>query len=194
MIKTVNDEQAASGLHVADAPEAAPESLDKVRDILFGSQMRTVEARLQSLEERLRHEQDVIRADLEKQAGELDQLIRSEAQTLGDRLAAERAKRTEEIKTLAADIKESIRNLEKRHAKLEEVTSLADAGLRDQLLAQSRTAAAELAALGERLTGELSRSHQELESTKTDRAALAELFTELATRIGADQGQNGSRG
>lgn len=194
MIKTVNDDQAASGLDVADTPEAAPESLDKVRDILFGSQMRTVESRLQSLEERLRREQDAIRADLEKQAGELDQLIRSEAQTLGERLAAERAKRTEELKSLASDIKESIRNLEKRHAKLEEVTSIADAGLRDQLLAQSRAAATELATLGERLTGELSQSHQELKSTKTDRVALAELLSELANRIGGDEGQNGPRG
>ena len=49
----------------ADLPLAEPpESLDKVRDILFGGQMRAVDGRLQALEEHLLHEQTQLRADL----------------------------------------------------------------------------------------------------------------------------------
>ena len=49
----------------ADLPpnDTAPESLDKVRDILFGGQMRAVESRLQGLEERLMLEQASMRTD-----------------------------------------------------------------------------------------------------------------------------------
>jgi DNA repair exonuclease SbcCD ATPase subunit len=186
MARNDNDKRKAGGLDVAEppSPEAQPESLDKVRDILFGGQMRAVETRLQGLEERLRREHEAMKADFGKQVESLDAMIRSEAQLLAERLGAERTKRTEELKSLAAEIKEAIRGLEKRHVKLEEATNMADAGLRDQLLLQSKAAATELAKLGERLAAELQRSHQELKSTKTDRAALSSLFTELAARVG----------
>src|SRR6476661_4758028 len=58
----------------ADLPpnDTAPESLDKVRDILFGGQMRAVESRLQGLEERLMREQASMRADFANQLAEVD--------------------------------------------------------------------------------------------------------------------------
>ena len=121
--------------------ESQPESLDKVRDILFGSQMRAVESRLQGMEERLRREHESMRSDFDRQNESLDSLIRSEVQGLTERLSAERIKRTEELKGLAAEIKEAIRELEKRHVKLEEDANMADAALRDQLFAQSASAA-----------------------------------------------------
>lgn len=195
MARNDNERRKAGGVQVADPPvEAQPESLDKVRDILFGGQMRAVESRLQGLEERLRREQDTLRTDLGKQLGELDSFARREFQTLAERLAAERAKRTEELKSLGAEIKEALRALEKRHAKLEDSTSMADAGLRDQLLLQAKAASAEVAKLSERITAELNRSHHELKSTKTDSATLAGLFTDLASRLSTPPGKNGQRG
>ena len=195
MARNDNERRKAGGVQVADPPvEAQPESLDKVRDILFGGQMRAVESRLQGLEERLRREQDTLRTDLGKQLGELDSFARHEFQTLAERLAAERAKRTEELKSLGAELKEALRALEKRHAKLEDSTSMADAGLRDQLLLQAKAASAEVAKLSERITAELNRSHHELKSTKTDSATLAGLFTDLASRLNAPPGKNGQRG
>lgn len=195
MARNDNERRKAGGVQVADPPvEAQPESLDKVRDILFGGQMRAVESRLQGLEERLRREQDTLRTDLGKQLGELDSFARHEFQALAERLAAERAKRTEELKSLGAELKEALRALEKRHAKLEDSTSMADAGLRDQLLLQAKAASAEVAKLSERITAELNRSHHELKSTKTDSATLAGLFTDLASRLSTPPGKNGQRG
>ena len=200
MPRTEPDKRSSGGVQVA---EPQPESLDKVRDILFGSQMRAVDTRLQGLEERLREEHESLRADFAKQVESLDGFIRSEVQTLTERLAAERAKRTEEMKALAAEIKEAIRALEKRHVRLEETANMADAALRDQLLLQSTTAAAELGKLGERLGAELKRSHAELASAKTDRTTLASLLTDMAGRLtggpaggagaGAAAGKNGPR-
>jgi DNA repair exonuclease SbcCD ATPase subunit len=197
MARSESDKRKMGGLDVAEPPmpEAQPESLDKVRDILFGSQMRAVDTRLQGLEERLRREHEALKSDFSKQVESLDALIRSEAQALTERLSAERTKRTEELKSLAAEIKEAIRALEKRHVKLEEATSMADAGLRDQLLMQSSAAATDLAKLGERLNTELQRSHHELATTKTDSASLSSLLSELAARVGGAPapGKNGPR-
>jgi hypothetical protein len=205
MPRTESEKRKSGGLQVTERPaveppaaEPQPESLDKVRDILFGGQMRAVETRLQGLEERLRREHEALRTDFSKQTESLDAFIRSEIHLLGERVLAERAKRTEELKSLAAEIKEAIRELETRHVKLEEAANMADANLRDQLLLQSTTAAAELAKLGERLRAELSRSHQELTSSKTDRTALAGLLSDMAARLTgppapAAPGKNGPR-
>ncbi len=192
MTRTESDKRKSGGLQVAEPPAPAPvsdvqpESLDKVRDILFGGQMRAVETRLQGIEERLRQENEVLRADLARTTESLDAFIRSEIQILSERLVAERTKRTEELKALGAEIKEALRALEKRHVKLEESANLADAGIRDQLLM-----------MGEQLTAELARSHQSLDSAKTDRTALAGLLTDMAARLGAapaaSPGKNGPR-
>ena len=178
----------------AGVPGETPENLDKVRDILFGGQMRAVETRIQGLEERLLRDQQALRADFLRQVGELEAFARKEVQELADRIAGERQKRVEDLKSLSAELREGIRAIEKRHVKLEEATNLADAGLRDQLLLQAKAMSAELNKLSDRLSTELTRSHQELKSTKTDSAALAGLFTELASRLGGPPEKNGRRG
>jgi hypothetical protein len=175
----------------ADLPPAppndvAPESLDKVRDILFGGQMRAVESRLQGLEERLMREQAVIRSDFDKRLADLDASARRDAQTLGDRLNAERTKRTEELKALSAEMKEILRSLEKRHVKLEELSGLADAEIRDQILQQSRAIGAEIERLSQRVTADLNREVTSLRNDKTDVSAIVGVFSDMATRLAGE--------
>ena len=175
----------------ADLPPAppndvAPESLDKVSDILFGGQMRAVESRLQGLEERLMREQAVIRSDFDKRLADLDASAKRDAQTLGDRLNAERTKRTEELKALSAEIKEILRSLEKRHVKLEELSGLADAEIRDQILQQSRAIGAEIERLSQRVSTDLNREVASLRNDKTDVSAIVGVFSDMATRLAGE--------
>jgi predicted nucleic acid-binding Zn-ribbon protein len=181
----------------AAAAEAQPESLDKVRDILFGGQMRAVETRLQGLESRLLRGQESLRTDFTKQLGALDAALQKEVQSLVERLAAERTRRTEELKGLAAELKESLRALEKRHTKLEESSGMADADLREGILQHSKAVAAEIARVSERLGSELTRSAQELRAEKLNITALAGLFGDMASRLAAEAkgtGKNSTRG
>jgi F0F1-type ATP synthase membrane subunit b/b' len=45
--------------------DGSTESIDQVRDLLFGSQLRTVNTRIQNLDERLRQEATAIRSELQ---------------------------------------------------------------------------------------------------------------------------------
>ena len=172
----------------ADLPpnEAQPESLDKVRDILFGGQMRAVESRLQGLEERIMREQATMRTDFGKQLADLDATAKKEAQTLGERLVAERTKRTEDLKTLSSEIKEILRSLEKRHVKLEELTTLSDAEIRDQILQQSRAINNEIDRLSQRVSSDLNREVAALRNDKTDVSAIVSVFSDMATRLSGE--------
>lgn len=103
MAKTNNTKQRADGAATAVAgADPAPESLDKVRDILFGGQMRMVESRLQSIEARFQEQLKTLRNDYTRQLSDLDGSVRKELAALTDRLAAERAKRAEDLKALAS--------------------------------------------------------------------------------------------
>ncbi|HSJ62943.1 MAG TPA: hypothetical protein VK922_03445 [Gemmatimonadaceae bacterium] len=180
---------ASSPIDLPSSPapaEAPPESLDKVRDILFGGQMRAVEARIQNLEERLLREQDVMRTDLLQQIREVDAAARRELDSLGARLAAERETRAEELKALGAELRESLKALERRHATLEEAANAADAELRDGLLEHSRATSAEFERLTRRVAADLDREVQGLRHDKLDIAEMAGVFSDMVSRLGGE--------
>ena len=66
-----------------------PESLDQVRDILFGGQMRMVDARMRGLEERLALENTTLRNELSRQIAELEESSRREFAAQAERLTTE---------------------------------------------------------------------------------------------------------
>ena len=167
------------------APAAGtPESIDQVRDLLFGGQMRMVDARIQSLDERLAHETSAMRADFERQVSDLDEAMKKELARYGERLVAERTKRVDDLKALSAELRDSLRSLEKRHQTLEEAAGQADAELRDHLLKQGASFSADLARTSEKLAGDLDRITSQLQSDKLDSAALVAGLTDLAGRLG----------
>ena len=110
----------------ADPP---PESIDQVRDLLFGGQMRMVDSRIQSLDERLLHETSALRAEFERQIGDLDGSVKKELTRHAERLASERTKRVEDLKALNTELRESLKVLERRHQSLEETAGLVQPGM-----------------------------------------------------------------
>jgi uncharacterized FlaG/YvyC family protein len=173
-----------------------PESLDQVRDILFGGQMRMVDTRLRGLEERIALEQTALRNDLSRKIAELEEASKKEFAAHAERLSSERAKRADDLKALSGDLKESLKSLERRHVKFEEATAQADAEVRDHLMKQSAAFSAELSHTADRLTSELDRVAASLRADKVDTTTLASTLTEMAARLtgGArTQGKGGGK-
>jgi chromosome segregation ATPase len=166
-----------------DAAPGQPESLDQVRDILFGGQMRMVDTRLRGLEERISLEHTTLRNDLSRKIGELEEASKKEFAAQAERLSAERTKRADDLKALSAELREALKSLERRHIKFEEATSQADAEVRDQLMKHSAAFSAELTRTAERLTTELDRAASSLRADKVDTTTLAGTLTEMAARL-----------
>jgi hypothetical protein len=169
-------------------PTEAPESLDQVRDILFGGQMRMVDARLQALETRLQQEQVVLRAEFSREVADLDGNLKKGITQLNERLATERSKRAEDLKSLSADVKELVKNLERRHQALEEAASQADAELRDNLFRQSASQSADLAKTADRLAKQIDDVTTALRADKLDTASLTSGLSELVNRLTSNGG------
>ena len=165
------------------ASKSGGESLDKVRDILFGSQAREYEKRFARLEDRLLKEASDLREDLKRRFDTLEGYIKKEIEALGARLKAEHDERTESAKELSVELKDTARTFEKKTGQLDEHLTNSERQLREQILDQSKNIADEIRQKHEAVTTSLERATSELRDEKTDRAALAALFMEVAMRL-----------
>ncbi len=89
-------------------------NVDKIRDILFGSNMREYEKRFARLEERLTKSTDALRDDLKKRFDTLESYVREEMESNNQRLKAEKAERNEGLKELTRETRDSSKSIEKK--------------------------------------------------------------------------------
>jgi seryl-tRNA synthetase len=164
-------------------PEQGPGNVDKIRDILFGSQMRDYEVRFARLEESLRKESSDLRESTKKRLDALEGYIKKELESLESRLKSEKQERTESHGAVSADLKSTAASLTKKISDVENQNGQAQRELRKELLEQSNKLSEEIRAKNEELASVLDRRVQELRNDKTDRAALANLLTEVAMRL-----------
>src|SRR3954452_18726060 len=115
----------ASELQDAPAREAQPTGdrnggggidesakVDRIRDILFGSQMRDYDGRFQRFEERLARESAELRADVQKRIDALEGFFKGEIESVRNRLGAEHAERAQQVEKLTRDLAEAARSLD----------------------------------------------------------------------------------
>lgn len=184
------DGQAAGrGAPQAAAPgveAAGTGNLEKIRDILFGAQVQDFEKRFARLEERLLKETSDARAETKKRFDGLEAFIKKEVESLSDRIKTEQGERTEAGKELSRELREAARALEKKLSQLDDVTAKSQRELRQQVLDQSKALTEEIRNRVRESAAALSREIKELRSEKTDRAALAGVFTDAAMRLTND--------
>ncbi len=153
-------------------PDSGPGNIDKIRDILFGSNMRDYEQRFARLEEALRKESSDLRETTRRSLEALEAFVHKELAALDMRLNTERDERSENHSSLVKKIGE-----------FENQEAQAKREIRNDLLQQSKELSDAIRDKGEELIALLERRAQELQHAKTDRAALAGLFNEVALRL-----------
>jgi hypothetical protein len=141
-----------------DAAEGAAGSVDKIRDILFGVQMRDYDRRFAGVEERLSREMSALRDETAQRFEALQTSLREGLDALHHRLNGEQQTRGESLQGLGDD-------------------------LRRQLSEQGQQISSELVRRFDELSASLERQAGALRHEKTDRATLATLLTEMAQRL-----------
>jgi len=176
-----SSDDAAAGLTGAES--ATPASLDKVRDILFGSQMRDVERRFARLEERLLKETTDLKDDVRRRLDTLEAYMRRETESLEGQIKSERGDRVDAHSGLANELKETARGFERRATTIDEQHSKGQREIRQQMLEQHQRLSDDLRQKVEEILGTLARTANELRTDKADRATIAALLTEVAMRL-----------
>jgi NTP pyrophosphatase (non-canonical NTP hydrolase) len=173
-------------------------NIDKVRDILFGGQMRETDRRFARLEERLMQETAELRDEVRKRLTALEQFVKQEAASLADRIKAEHDDRTDATKDLSREARESAKAFEKKTGQLDDHIGKVQRELRQQLLELQQRLADDVRQKVEDVMARVGQQTDILRSDKADRATLAALLTEMAMRLtndlsipGVDNGRKG---
>lgn len=166
--------------------ESQGANVDKIRDILFGSQMRDYEKRFGRLEDSVTKALETLREEMTKRLDTLSSFVQQEVDSLGQRVKTEKAERTETTKEISREIKDAAKGIEKKLGQLEEQTSDAQSDLRAKLLEHSKSFSNEIDKLRRDSSASLDREVESLRNDKTDRAALADIFAEFSLRLKDD--------
>lgn len=168
---------------LAPAESAAGASLDKVRDILFGVQVREFERRFARLEERLVKETNELKDDVRRRLDALESYARQECEALAEQIRREQTARVESGRDLAREIAETAKSSEQRAAVLDDRLAKGQREARQQLLEQYQRLSDDIRTKVDEVLATLAREAQELRSDKADRAVLASLLNEMAMRL-----------
>ena len=163
-------------------------SVDKIRDILFGNQMRDYNKRFALLEERILQEIKDLRDETKNRLDTMESYIQKEIDSLSNRLNTEQKLRAESLEKVTNEFKVESKAMSDNIERLEDQQSQDSRDLRQQLLEQSKNFSNEISKKHEDSSAALDRSVQQLRADKVDRSTFSELLMEMAVRMSNELG------
>ena len=163
-------------------PEAAA-SVNKIRDIILGSQIKNYEARFVRLEENLNRETAELKETMRRRFESIEAFFKSESEALAARLKMEREERTSSFSDLERDTKETQQNFSKRLNDIDTTARDGDSGLRKELMTESRKLLDEMTQHHDSIRSLMETRFSELLTQKTDRGLMADLLREMASQL-----------
>ena len=171
----------------SNGSSAETDNVDKIRDILFGNQMRDVEKRFASMEKTLSNDLAAMRKENALQIESLKNFIENELEILGSKLMGEEKSRIENVDELDSKVKQHVKQFDK---KVTDVAKSLDKSARDlnkKLLQQSQEYSKELNSQIGEARERMDDHRQELSNSKVDKQLLAEMLNSLALQINSDE-------
>ena len=165
-------------------------NIDKIRDILFGNQVRDFDRRFSKAEEQMIKVTGDLREEVFKRLDAIERFFNEELGTLKDRIKAETDKRADAGKQLAEELKDVSEAMDKSIQAAEDKFSERTTDLRQQILDQSKQLTKDMQEKYEQVGKEINRSADRLEESKIDRSAMAEYLMEVAMRLSNPQSEN----
>ena len=162
-------------------------SLDKVREILFGQELRKSDQRLSKMEERLVKELTVLGSDTKKRLDALDSVSRAELDGLSKAVRLEQAEREALGKELGRALQEVAKTVDKKIAQADAQFVKALREAQAELAGEVRGLREELKKAFEESQTELNNRARQIQATKIDRAQLASLLIEMAQSLEKDK-------
>lgn len=159
------------------------ENVDKIRDILFGGQMRDYESRFRSIDQLISKETARLSSDINARLDQLDAYIKKEFSVLTDKLANESKERKGAGEELAGSMADMRKVLENRITDVDEVHGAAEQEMRGLIHEKTTELLEAISNNKTAIETSLRDESRRLGDEKVARGDLAGLFTEVAMRL-----------
>ena len=113
-IKAMKAKMTEKAQYVSNQEMPTGSNLEKVRDLLFGENIRESERKFSSIENRVRKESNELRDETNKRFDSLENYIKTEILDLSEQLKRESETREDNFISLSNDIKEAGKTFEKK--------------------------------------------------------------------------------
>lgn len=151
-------------------------SMEQVRELLFGAQLKEIEAHLQKQE-------DKIMLRMEEMRGEMQSAIKNLEGELAARLSAEAKERGQGKNELEAQLAALKNELEKRSAALSEALDKSESALKQLVSDENSRISATMEAGYESALTSLADNTARIREDMVDRSTISALLGELAEKI-----------
>jgi predicted oxidoreductase len=193
-MSSVNEEiEAGSVEHQATAAAEAPgesgASVDKIRDIIFGSQIKNYEARFVRLEQDLVRETAELKELMRKRFESIESFFKTESDAMAARLRAEKEERSAHVAKVERETKEAHGGLANHVNNVETAMNEGHSALRQELMTESRKLLEEIDQRYDSIRSLMDARVLELRTQKVDRGHLSDLFRVIAAHLN-DKDQN----
>jgi hypothetical protein len=158
-------------------------NVDKIRDILFGGQMRDYDKRFKRLEERFNQENMHFRDDMFQRLKVLEERIEGELDSLTEKGKIDRQERQSALQDFEHELKVLKNDMSNRHTQLDEQISKDIKNLRQQTHNKFQELALQLRQQNDSLTTLINQEVVQLQEEKVNRSDLASFFNEFAVRL-----------
>lgn len=162
---------------------AQDNNVDKIRDILFGGNMREYDKRFARLEDRLNADIERLSQDVFKRFDTLDGFIKKEFEDLNGRLHNEKVERKQDREETKSEINGLDKQTSNRFADIEQQTSAEARTIRSTLHEQGNELLELIRSTRDELAASLQQESRDLNDSKVARTDLAELLSEVALRL-----------
>lgn len=169
-----------------NAQEETPgedQNIDKIRDILFGVQVRDFEERFERIEKHFEKEIAGMRDENRKKLAEIEEFLNREVSALTESISNEQKSREENVKKLSEDLRETSHEFGRKMTDLDEKTAKSEEEIRQTIADESKSLTEDLERRREEILGKLDTETERLRGDKADRGALVEIFAEMAMRL-----------
>ena len=189
MEKKAKVESKSSGNNTSDTDAELNEqdNVDKIRDILFGNQMRDFDRKFSHLEERIASDLAAMRKENANQMDSLQAYVDSEVEILTSKLSSEERIRIDELSELDDALKKSAKQIEQKIAETVKTIDKQSREINQKILKQSQDFNGELSSQIEQTRKRMDDYRQELSLGKVDKSVLAEMLNSLAMQLNQDE-------
>lgn len=161
------------------------ENVDKIREIIFGGQMRDYELRFEELETHIKQTHDRLSERLAQKIEHMEAFMRQEFDSVSSRIDKEQSNRHEQNENDQANLRDMERSIESRFADLDQQLSTESSAIRSTLEEQRAELVDLVKQTHEQLGTLLDGSSRELTEKKVAREELAAMLAEVAERLQA---------